>query len=794
MLTPMLCRPMAQAAERRDRMQSWLPILLAVLFLVPSELRADESHVFFADRIWTGPSSERDSIMLRDAAMIIRDGRIVKIAARKKVDPPPGAQIHDLGNVTIIPGLVIAQSNYVRSTRADEPAVNPDVQAVDGFDAFDDYDSLIAAGITTLQVSPAANRLIPGMNGVVRLAADPGKHVLKQQESLGVILTRNGLSPSTVYEPPVGAVSVERPVEPTRPQLATSLSQALVGLDTLFRIAATGDDPDVTLDALNAFLSEKLPLRISASKNAEIAGGLRLASSFDLPWFIVNPEEVDFLIGRELWENTNARGVVLTPEFAAGRITNPNVVNDGDEQPLPVWERARKLIDAGAGQRIALSAIIDAELKNLLHTAAILGRGGIGKHQILQMLTTNPAAMMGVDGDVGSLQAGRYADFAVLTGMPLTPGTKVVATYVGGKRVFSHTDSKSPSKKSGEASAKVITAARVVGPDGVLEDASLSIVDGRIAGVGPGISVPMDAETFAYPNATVISGMIDCSTTLGLGGSFGDQITLGTKIGDYLARDDKQIALGRKGGVTSALISSTRLPSPVLAFKLTDSPRVLKDPVAIRWEMRGNLTAAEESFRRSLKSGKAYADAWNKYDSEMVAYKKKLAEYEAEKKKYDAAVKAAAAKKAAEAKKAAAEKKKESSGEKEKAEASKSDEKATEEKKAEPAKETKEERKATDGKTTSKSDTSTSKSDGSQSKSAGEKDSEKSKLVEPKKPTEPQKPKSSSSLEPYRALFAKKIAALVRTTDTKAVPVIVKLFRKEFDLRLGIEGGAALVK
>ena len=37
-------------------------------------------------------------------------------------------------------------------------------------------------------------------------------------------------NPPKIYEPPVGAVSVDRPLEATKPQLAASLASAMAGL------------------------------------------------------------------------------------------------------------------------------------------------------------------------------------------------------------------------------------------------------------------------------------------------------------------------------------------------------------------------------------------------------------------------------------------------------------------------------------------------------------------------------------------------------------------------------------
>ncbi len=753
---------------------SLIALLLSAFLVAPSLAQTDDAY--FASSIWTG---EGDPI--RNGVLLVREGVIVAVGPRDKVEIPARAKRHELGSATLIPGLVIAQTNIVESTRAEEYAISPEVRAVDGFDPFGDYQVLLAAGITTVQISAGNNRLMPGQGAVVKLAGDDAtKQILSEVESFRIVLTREGLTPPTVYEPPVGAVSVERPVEPTKPQLGTSLAQAVVGLEALLAEASAAQSPDdVRLQALAKILKAKLVSRWSAGSSAEIRAALQLAKQFNLPWIVVDPLEVDLLTASEVWQSDLARGVILNPELRPGRITNPTVPREGAKPEMPVWKRARLLIDAGAGDRLALRSATDQDLNKLLFTASVLGRGGLSSAQILKTITSNPARMLGVADRVGSLKANADADFVVLSGAPFEPGTKVLSTFANGRSVFE--------SQAKNETATVIHAAKIYSSGGVLESSSVAVAGGKIAGLGADVSLPQGAKVRDFGNAVIIPGMIDCSTSLGLGGSLSETIAFGTALGPLLARDDDQVALGRQGGVTTALLSSTRLPSPVLAFKLTDAPRALKDPVALRFEVKGNLTSDAANVERTLKTGKAYADAWTKYDAEFAEYKQQLAKYEVEKAKYDAALKAVAAKKAAEAQKAEEEKKKleaakasaDATGGEKKDDAGKDVDKPAEGKSTTPPGDKTDPAKA-DAKTDDAAKSTDTKAADAKPSDAKPTEPE---LVEPKKPTEPKKPATSSSLEPYRDLFANKIVAMVDVSDVKAVDLAVKLFRKDFGLK-----------
>jgi imidazolonepropionase-like amidohydrolase len=139
----------------------------------------------------------------------------------------------------------------------------------------------------------------------------------------------------------------------------------------------------------------------------------------------------------------------------------------------------------------------------------------------------------------------------------------------------------------------------------------------------------------SFPRGVVVPGFIDLGTGLGLGGPAAP-VPLNTKLGERLIAGDPAVAVARQGGVTTALlVANAPQPAPVLAFKLGDRPRPLADPVAVQFSVRGNLTSAGAQLRDALRTGKAYADGWVKYEFD-------LAEYEKQKKEFDARAKAAA--------------------------------------------------------------------------------------------------------------------------------------------------------
>jgi hypothetical protein len=71
-----------------------------------------------------------------------------------------------------------------------------------------------------------------------------------------------------------------------------------------------------------------------------------------------------------------------------------------------------------------------------LRTAALAVRAGMSRDKALEALTLAGAKMLELDGRIGSLGPGKDADLILLSGDPLALRTKVLQTWVEGRKVF----------------------------------------------------------------------------------------------------------------------------------------------------------------------------------------------------------------------------------------------------------------------------------------------------------------------------------------------------------------------
>ena len=71
-----------------------------------------------------------------------------------------------------------------------------------------------------------------------------------------------------------------------------------------------------------------------------------------------------------------------------------------------------------------------------LRSAGMAVRFGMSREKALYGMTMAGAIMLELDKKIGSLEVGKDADFVVLSGDPLSVYTKVLETWVEGKKVF----------------------------------------------------------------------------------------------------------------------------------------------------------------------------------------------------------------------------------------------------------------------------------------------------------------------------------------------------------------------
>jgi imidazolonepropionase-like amidohydrolase len=128
----------------------------------------------------------------------------------------------------------------------------------------------------------------------------------------------------------------------------------------------------------------------------------------------------------------------IAPELAASGV-GAVVWSDWSSFKVEAYDattyNARILLEAGVVT--ALHSDNSQIASRMNWEAGKLLRTGVGEEDALATVTINAARVMAIDDRVGSLEAGKDADFVIWSGHPLSQFTRAEQTWVDGRRYFS---------------------------------------------------------------------------------------------------------------------------------------------------------------------------------------------------------------------------------------------------------------------------------------------------------------------------------------------------------------------
>ncbi len=352
---------------------------------------------------------------IEDGTLVIEDGKIVAVGADVVV--PAGAETRDASGMVIMPGIVDTHSHIGSVAGADRSSpIQPDVRAMD---AINPQDSSIAkaraGGVTTANVMPGSGWLMSGQTFYMRLRdGDTIEDIawfFPDGSVMGGMKMANGTNP-------IGST----PGFPgTRAKSAALARAAFAEAQSYCR----GDRKKVDLgkDALCEVLSGKRLVHFHTHRADDIMTVLRLQREFGFKVLIQH--------GMESWK--------VAEELAAAGVPVSNILVDSPGGKLEAMES--RLDTAGILERAGVltslhsdDGIIDSRL--MFRQAGIAVRGGMSREGALEALTINGAKQLGLDDRVGSLEAGKEADFLILSGDPFSVYTHVMETWVEGQKLF----------------------------------------------------------------------------------------------------------------------------------------------------------------------------------------------------------------------------------------------------------------------------------------------------------------------------------------------------------------------
>jgi imidazolonepropionase-like amidohydrolase len=367
---------------------------------------------------------------LDDAVVVVVGTKIQAVGKGAAV--PPEARVVDLSGKVVVPGFIDAGARLW--TPADERGPGgADQSVLDGLDRYlDDGREARERGITAAFLLPPGAGPVCGRGAVVRL--DDARSVLEPDAGLRISLSAGELSTPAMRHESLqqlrqlidSAKAYGEALEKFRKDHAEWTEKKRTAEGTK---APEPQKPktDLRQAAVLRLLSPKDPAILRAEVHAadSIAEILRIAEQHKLRLVLEGAS------GAAPAAAVLAKAGVAVVAGPPLRYGPAGPDHRGDPSTL-----AARL--AAGGVRVALGSFPSetgeggCPSRFLAEWAALCCAGGLTREQALSMITLEAARILGVEKSIGSLEAGKLADFVVLSGDPFQPGTVVERVIVGG--------------------------------------------------------------------------------------------------------------------------------------------------------------------------------------------------------------------------------------------------------------------------------------------------------------------------------------------------------------------------
>jgi imidazolonepropionase-like amidohydrolase len=396
---------------------------------------------------WTNAKIVTASLpLIEKGTLVVRGQSIIDVGPSSKVIVPSNARTIDASGKWIMPGLICTHSHVGGVGAADGSGpIQPGVRILDSINVKEPgFKRALAGGLTTLNIMPGSGHLISGQTVYCKLRyAGGGPSTIEDLwirdangTGMGGLKMANGTNSQG-----------ESPFPGTRGKSAFLVrEQYLKAREYHAKIVAAKDSPDklpprdLHLEALVEAMQGKRIVHHHTHRHDDIITVIRLSQEFGFRAVLHHVSE----------------GWKVAKEIAAAKLPCSIIVLDSPGGKLEARDMAFKngrVLDK-AGVRVAFHTddwITDSRL--FTRSAALAVRAGMDREKALQGLTLAGAEMLGLEDRIGSLSAGKDADFVLLSGDPFSVYTRVLETWVEGKKAFDLSDPRDKLYAEGGAGA-----------------------------------------------------------------------------------------------------------------------------------------------------------------------------------------------------------------------------------------------------------------------------------------------------------------------------------------------------
>lgn len=357
----------------------------------------------------------RAGTFLTDGVVLVEGNRIKAVGQRLEVDA--GAEVIDLGPVTLLPGLIDAHSHLLASSASEYGTMLlTKSQAYRALEGAAHARRTLLAGFTTVRdvENEGSGYADVALRDAIRRGLVEGPRML--------VATR-GIAAIGQY-PPFG-VSPDLPDFPHGAQMVSGLEEARRavreqignGAD-LIKVYADWEYPTLTVDELRVIVEEAHKAGRRVAAHAGTVQGIRNALEAG-----VDSIEHGFGADRATLELIKEKGVWLVPTL--GPFVNG--LSSEDEQERESWQerlrRVHAMVQTARDVGVKIACGYDAADEALQGTNArelvALHEAGLSNLEAVRAATLTAAELLGLQDEIGTLEQGKRADLIAVSGDPL---------------------------------------------------------------------------------------------------------------------------------------------------------------------------------------------------------------------------------------------------------------------------------------------------------------------------------------------------------------------------------------
>ncbi len=365
-----------------------------------------------------------EGAVIQGGTLLVQKGKILQVGDAS-LALPAGTVVIDAKGKIIMPGLIDTHSHLGGPEGGDNSAaLNPDTRAMDAVNPTSDgFKKALAGGITTINIMPGSGHLMSGQTIYVKMREAKLIEDLLITNEKGVY---GGMKMANGTNPMRGTAGFPG----TRSKSAAMARELFMkAVEYKKKIEKAGKDStkmperDLRMEPLVEVLDGKRVVHFHTHKANDVLTAIRIGQEFGFKPVLHHVSE-----GWKVADEITKAGVpcsIIVIDAPGGKFE----AMDYSSTNGAALEKAGALVALHTDDGITDSRLF-------MRSAAVMIREGMSREKAMEAITIAGAKILDLSSRIGSLKAGKDADFIILSGDPFSVYTTLEQTWVEGIKRF----------------------------------------------------------------------------------------------------------------------------------------------------------------------------------------------------------------------------------------------------------------------------------------------------------------------------------------------------------------------